>query len=94
MKTPHTIFIVIPVFFVAACASTMSDAPVGPAEYRQGYSAGCDSGYSAAGHVYYRFNKEPIRYETDRLYAQGWNDGFVVCKARHESTQRMLGPIF
>ena len=94
MKTPHTIIIVIPLIIVAACATATSRAPTGPVEYRQGYAAGCDSGYSAAGHVYYRFNKDPVRYGTDRLYAQGWNDGLIVCKARYESTQRMLGPIF
>ena len=79
---------------LAACATGTSRAPAGPLEYQQGYAEGCDSGYVAAGHPYYRFTKDPVRYGSDSLYAQGWNDGFMVCKGGYESTQRMLGPVF
>lgn len=84
------------VFFVAtsmAVAGCVTDAArvdreVGahqPAEYKEGYGAGCDSGYVAAGHPYYKFRKDVKRYATDPLYKQGWDDGMIVCRSSYES---------
>ncbi|HZW25193.1 MAG TPA: hypothetical protein VFF26_06905 [Gallionella sp.] len=56
-----------------------------PAEYKEGYGAGCDSGYVAAGHPYYKFRKDVKRYATDPLYKQGWDDGMIVCRSSYES---------
>ncbi|HXV80809.1 MAG TPA: hypothetical protein VEG60_13100 [Candidatus Binatia bacterium] len=42
-----------------------------PVQYKEGYMAGCDSGYVGAGHPYYRFSKDVTRYGNDNLYKQG-----------------------
>lgn len=61
-----------------------------PVEYRDGYKAGCSSGYVAAGHPYYRFTKDVTRYSAVAIYKQGWDDGFSVCKGSYESVGRAL----
>ncbi len=78
---------------VAGCATTEQDAAnvVGagqPPAYRQGYAAGCDSGYVAAGHPYYQFRKDVTRFGADELYRTGWNDGFLTCKGQYEALRR------
>lgn len=80
--------------FLAGCATQdqLLDRQLAgqPAEYRDGYKDGCDSGYMAAGNPYYRFSKEVSRYGTSALYKQGWDDGFAVCKGRYESAARIF----
>jgi hypothetical protein len=64
------------------------DSAVGagqPQEYKQGYAAGCNSGYVAAGHPYYKFTKDVEAYAANGLYKQGWDDGKDVCKSKYES---------
>jgi hypothetical protein len=61
-----------------------------PLEYKQGYLDGCNSGYVAAGHPYYRFSKDVSRFSGDDLYGQGWTDGYGVCKGSYESIGRSL----
>lgn len=61
-----------------------------PPPYVDGHVDGCSSGTAAAGNPYYRFAKNVQRFEADKLYAQGWNDGFAICKAQYESTTRLL----
>jgi len=80
---------------LSACATNMQrvEREVGagqPMPYKEGYKSGCDSGYVAAGHPYYRFNKDVSRYGSDTLYKQGWDDGFSVCKGQYESIGRSL----
>lgn len=80
------------VLLLAGCATAAEDPQLAgqPLEYRQGSSEGCDSGYVAAGHPYYRFRKDAYRFDSDRLYQQGWNDGFARCKGSYESIQRAM----
>ncbi len=73
---------------LAACETTMAEVPPGPEAFRVGYAAGCDSGTSAAGNPYMGFTKDVARFDSDRLYAQGWDNGFAVCKGRYESIRR------
>lgn len=61
-----------------------------PLLYKQGYGAGCDSGYVAAGHPYYKFSKDVASYSKNSLYKQGWDDGFAVCKGQYDSIQNSL----
>lgn len=61
-----------------------------PPAYVDGHIDGCNSGTTAAGNPYYRFAKDVNRFETDKLYAQGWNDGFIICKSQYESTLKFL----
>lgn len=85
----------IMVLFSASCTTKMQtvDREVGasqPVSYKEGYKDGCDSGYVASGHPYYKFSKNVIRFNNDSLYKQGWEDGYGVCKSKYDSTQRLL----
>jgi len=80
---------------IAGCVTTPDkvDRAVGagqPNEYKEGYAPGCDSGYVAAGHPYYKFSKDVRRYVDDAIYKNGWDDGFAICKSQYESTRRSL----
>ena len=75
---------------LAACETTMANVPPGPEPFRVGYADGCESGKDAAGALYSRFRKDVVRFDTDRLYAQGWDNGFSVCKGQYESVSRSL----
>ena len=44
--------------------------------YVDGYSAGCHT----AGHPLYSFTRDLSRYEEDRQYMKGWNDGFTIAR--------------
>lgn len=90
-----TIFALCTAAAVAACATDMGsvDRDVGagqPLAYKEGYRSGCDSGYVAAGHPYYRFSKDVSRYGGEPLYKQGWDDGFSVCKGQYDAIGRSL----
>lgn len=60
-----------------------------PTAYVDGYTAGCGSGYVAAGHPYARAGKNVERYLADAVYRTGWDDGFATCKGGYDS----LGPV-
>ena len=81
--------VIIFTFFLLSCETSMKevDRKVGdqPQEYKEGYAAGCNSGYVASGHPYYKFTKDIARYESDNLYKQGWEDGFRVCKGSYDA---------
>ena len=70
---------------ISGCATKVSETPAGPPGYQEGFAAGCDSGYVAAGHPYYRFRKDPSRFAADEMYRQGWNDGFATCKGKYDA---------
>lgn len=82
-------WVILCALILAACKSSYDRAPANaPLPYKHGFADGCDSGYNAAGHVYYSFTKDVERYATTPFYAQGWDDGFAVCKGKYDS----LGP--
>ena len=68
---------------LGACANAPPPAVKAPAvnlsgfppEFRAGYSDGCASVNAA------RRRDEP-RYKTDAQYAQGWRDGYDICRRR------------
>lgn len=72
---------------LGGCETRLSSTPPGPIEYRQGFAAGCDSGYVAAGHPYYGARKDALRYRYESLYQEGWDDGFATCKERYASVR-------
>lgn len=81
------------VLVLTACAGDMERAtdraPSRPTQqYHDGYAEGCDSGYAAAGHPYYRYRKNAVRFDSGTQYQQGWNDGFAKCKASDENPRR------
>lgn len=61
-----------------------------PQGYVDGYSAGCGSGYVAAGHPYASAGKNVSRYLSDAVYKTGWDDGFMTCKGDYDSTTVLL----
>lgn len=65
-------------------------APGMPRAFQEGYAAGCDSGYTAAGHPYYRYNKDLTRSRADQDYNDGWQAGYDACKSSYESTRRSM----
>jgi|GEM_PF-378389 len=84
------LLLIFSVLISVGCATKLRQAPDGPLPYQEGYLAGCDSGYVAAGHPYYKWHKDVERFNADKLYSQGWNDGFATCKGKYEATQRMM----
>ncbi len=51
-----------------------------PPDYAAGFEAGCSSGRQAAG-MLASFRKDPLRFRTQPLYADGWGDGYAQCQA-------------
>lgn len=86
MKKLIIIFVLL---ILVGCATTSTEvnryAAGQPFEYKEGFQAGCNSGYVAAGHPYYKFNKNVKRYNVDDLYRTGWDDGFNVCKGKYNA---------
>lgn len=74
---------------LAGCQSTHEDllAKGYPPAFADGFDDGCSSGRQAAGVISGEFHKNVARYLEDRLYAEGWEDGFRQCKALRESEE-------
>lgn len=66
-----------------------------PPGFADGYQDGCGSGKTAAGAFTGEFKKNVPRYLKDKLYAEGWGDGFRQCQASQENRSRFdPGQIF
>lgn len=96
MKTITTILIAA--FLATGCAGAALEARRDlltsqghPKPYVDGYMDGCASGRNAAGNSSYTFTKDVQRFDRDRLYRQGWPDGFQSCKGESEANRRALG---
>ena len=46
-----------------------------PPAFQAGYADGCESVRAAR-------TRDEARFKTDALYAQGWRDGYDICKSR------------
>jgi len=95
MKNIHKLFLVVAVMSLNGCATQQFkwerealSKQGQPPEYIDGYEDGCSSGAKAAGNPYFHFTKDVKRFHTDYLYAQGWHNGFDVCKGKYESIGR------
>lgn len=68
---------------LGACAQQATPAKPGinlsgfPPEFREGYSDGCNSARAVVG-----ARKDEARLKSDPQYAQGWRDGYDVCKKK------------
>jgi len=74
------------------CASTaenMQAQGYGP-NYSQGYGDGCTSGKKAGGSMFDQFKKDVNRFDSNRKYAEGWNDGFKTCKSEFKASMRSI----
>ncbi|RMQ41288.1 putative Lipoprotein [Pseudomonas cichorii] len=60
-----------------------------PPAFADGFQDGCGSGKEAAGAFTGLFKKDVPRYLKDKLYAEGWNDGFRQCQAMADRRDRL-----
>jgi hypothetical protein len=47
-----------------------------PVAFREGYTAGCESGRNVGK------RRDEGRYKADMNYMMGWNDGYSICAGR------------
>ena len=59
-----------------------------PPAYIQGYDDGCHSGKHAGGNMFEHMKKDVRRYDSDRQYAEGWDDGYETCEKEAEAMDR------
>ena len=82
----HSVRVVFPILaaaLIAGCASRPAPTAAAPGvnlsgyppEFRAGYADGCTSVDAA------RKRDEP-RFKSDANYAQGWRDGYDICRRR------------
>ena len=55
---------------LVGCSTDPANVPAGPPGYSRGFANGCDSGYVAAGHPYYKFVKDVTLYAQSEFYRQ------------------------
>ena len=53
--------------------------PGHPEDYYEGFAAGCDSGLSKAGDMASAYRIDGNKYEFDKFYASGWDEGLDRC---------------
>ena len=46
---------------------------------------GCESGEAAAGNMFQSFKKDYSQYNSNKEYAQRWEDAFRQCKGEYEN---------
>jgi hypothetical protein len=51
-----------------------------PPSYVAGYIDGCSAGRRLAGDKTFTYRKNNSRFETDALYARGWQEGQINCR--------------
>ncbi len=69
--------------FIAGCGSIDRNGLLAAGysnEYADGYADGYSAGCHSAGHPLYQFTRNVNRYEQDRQYKKGWNDGFTIAR--------------
>ena len=78
------------VILLAGCQSTRDQllAEGYPPAFADGYQDGCGSGRQAAGAIGGQFKKDAPRDIRDKLYSQGWADGFRQCHAMQEARDK------
>jgi hypothetical protein len=77
-------FIMIAAALVAGCASRhAAPTAVAPGVNLSGYSQAFRVGYAdGCGSVDAARKRDEPRFKTDADYAQGWRDGYSICKRR------------
>ena len=72
------------ILIAAAGCATQSQPPAPainlsgyPPEFRQGYTDGCASARPGAAR-----QRDDASYKADANYAQGWRDGYDICRRR------------
>ena len=82
-KMKKALVLVLMVSFLAGC-TTIDRKGLIAAGYSEQYVDGYVDGYSAGchmvGHPLCEFTRDIDRYDGDRQYNKGWNDGFTIAK--------------
>jgi len=73
----------------ASAAENMMAQGYGP-NYSQGYGDGCSSGKKAGGSMFDQFKKDVNRFDGNRKYREGWDDGFKTCKSEFKASMRSI----
>jgi hypothetical protein len=66
---------------VAGCASTDRNSLIAAGyspQYVDGYVDGYNTGCHTVGHPFCQFTRDVARFEQDRQYKRGWEDGFTI----------------
>ena len=69
--------------FVAGCASADRQGLIAAGytpQYADGYVDGYSAGCHSIGHPFCQFVRDVSRYERDRQYKVGWEDGFSIAR--------------
>lgn len=75
---------IITLTILTGCQTRLDkDVALMPAVFGQGYKDGCSSGYVAAGHPYYQYQKNFNMYSTNTEYKEGWQEGYDRCKSQY-----------
>ena len=48
--------------------------------FKEGYRAGCASGYRVGGSFQYQMTKDVMRYDVDTEYQTGWDQAYADCR--------------
>jgi len=76
-------FIIVALALVAACASRPAPTPAAPGVNLSGYSPAFRVGYAdGCGSVDAARKRNEPRFKADADYAQGWRDGYDICRRR------------
>lgn len=75
--------VLISVFLLGLSGCGTIDIPEGvkaqPIAYQDGFKDGCKTGEYAVRIANRIFVKNINRFNSDKLYAEGWNDGYQTC---------------
>jgi hypothetical protein len=69
------------VSFTVGCASTDRKGLIAAGystQYVDGYVDGYSAGCRSVGHPFCQFTRDITRFEQDRQYQRGWEDGFAI----------------
>jgi hypothetical protein len=71
------------VALVAGCAGRPAPTPAAPGVNLAGYSPAFRAGYAdGCGSVDAARKRDETRFKADTDYAQGWRDGYDICRRR------------
>jgi len=60
----------------------------GSPDFKVGFNAGCQSGFSNAGNPYNPYNKNRELYEEGGDYKDGWDEGYQRCYSRYDALNK------
>jgi hypothetical protein len=82
-KMRKVVVALLMVAFLAGCSSIDRNGLLAAGystQYVDGYVDGYSAGCHMAGHPFYQFVRDVNRYEQDKQYNKGWNDGFTIAR--------------